>query len=113
MADHRFTSVILIRAHHHQALTGFVQHRVMGDHFGDMADFQERFGEFIQRFYRLVFFIGPEISLFKVIGTVVGVIFGIHAVADDKNLHILEQAATYPESIAVVTVNLVKGFFQA
>lgn len=29
------------------------------------------------------------------VGAVVGVVFGVHAVADNKDLHILEQAAAY------------------
>lgn len=50
MVDHRLTGVKLIGPHHHQALTGFVQHRVVGDHFGDVTHFQKCVGEFLQRF---------------------------------------------------------------
>ena len=45
--------------------------------------------------------------------TIIGVIFGINAVTDNKQLDILEQATAYPECIPMVTVNLIKGFFQA
>ncbi len=112
MADHRLTGIKLVRAHHHQALTGFIQHRVVGDHFGDVTDFQKCVGEFLQRFERVILFIGPEEGLLEVVGAVVGVIFGVHAVADNKDLHILEQAAAYPEGIPMVTIDLVKGLFQ-
>ena len=46
------------------------------------------------------------------VGAVVGVVFGVHAVADNKDLHILEQAAAYPERIPMVAIDLVEGFLQ-
>lgn len=46
-------------------------------------------------------------------GAVVSVVFGVHAVADNKDLHILEQAAADPERIPMVTIDLVKGLFQS
>ena len=38
----------------------------------------------------------------------VGVILGERAVADDKELHVLEQAGTGPEAVALVAVDLVE-----
>ena len=113
MADHRLTGIKLVRAHHHQALTGFVQHRVVGDHFCDVTDLQKCICEFFQRFERVILFIGPEEGLFEVVSTIVSVVFGIHAIADNKDLHILEQAAADPERIPMVAIDLVEGLFQS
>ena len=39
----------------------------------------------------------------------VGIVLGVGAVGDDKNLHILEQATPRPEGIPLVAVDLVEG----
>lgn len=39
----------------------------------------------------------------------VGVVLGVGAVGDDKDLHILEQAAPRPEGVPLVAVDLVEG----
>ena len=40
----------------------------------------------------------------------VGVVFGVGAVGDDEDLHILKQAAARPEGVPLVAVDLVEGF---
>lgn len=42
----------------------------------------------------------------------VGVIFGVCAVADDKELDIFEEPGACPERIPLVAVDLVEGFFE-
>ena len=44
-----------------------------------------------------------------IISSGVGVILGVGAVGDDKNLHILKEAAPRPEGVPLVAVDLVKG----
>ena len=40
----------------------------------------------------------------------VGIVLGVGAVGDDKKLHILKKAAARPKGVALIAVNLVKGF---
>ena len=42
----------------------------------------------------------------------IGVVFGVSAVGDDKNLHIFIQPRPGPEAVPLVAVDLVEGFFQ-
>lgn len=62
--------------------------------------------------YVPVFDIGPEKGLLEWLVAIVGVVFGIDAIADDEYLYILEQATVGPERMPLVAVDLVKGFFQ-
>ena len=50
--------------------------------------------------------------MFETLVTVVGIVFCIYPVADDKYLNILEQSITRTVRMALVTVGLVKGFFE-
>ena len=55
--------------------------------------------------------IGPEKGLLEGLIAIVGVVFGVDTIADDKDLHVLEKAAVHPERMPLVTINLVEGFF--
>ena len=39
----------------------------------------------------------------------IGVVLGVCAIGDDKNLHILEQAATSPEAVPLIPLDLVES----
>lgn len=47
------------------------------------------------------------------VSPIISVILSINTITDNKQLNILEQTTTNPEGIPMVTVNLIKGFFQA
>ena len=38
----------------------------------------------------------------------VGIVFGVCAVRDDKNLHILKQARACPKAVALIAINLIE-----
>ena len=42
----------------------------------------------------------------------VAVVFGVCSVGNNKQLHVLEQAAASPETLPAVPVNLIECFFQ-
>ena len=89
-----------------------MQHDVFADHLADMALFQKRIREGIQLRHQLVVLFGPEERLFEILIAVVGVILGVHAVADHEQLHILEQRRLRPIAVTLIAVDLVERLFQ-
>jgi hypothetical protein len=57
-----------------------------------VTNFQKGFGKLLQRLNGFIFLVGPEEGLLEMVSAVIGVIFGINAVTDNKDLNILEQA---------------------
>jgi len=56
--------------------------------------------------------IRPIKGLFKRLLWIVGVVFGVYPVANDKNLYVLKQPIGSPERMPLITIDLVKGFFE-
>ncbi len=83
---------ILVGPEDHQHLVGLMQHDVLADHFGEVAFLQKGIGKRFDAGNGAVVFVGPVEGLFERLAPVVGVVLGVDAVADDKHLHVLEQA---------------------
>ena len=79
----------------------------MGDHLAQVIRIQEVSGKIGQAGNVPALVIGPEKGLLERLVTIVGVIFCVYAIANDKNLHVLEQAAVDPERMPLVAVELV------
>ena len=76
-----------------------------------MAGLQKGIGKAVEYIAEaFVVYIRPIESLFKTLAPVVGVVLGVYAIADNEYLHILVQGAIGPKGMALVAVNLVKGF---
>jgi hypothetical protein len=86
-----------------------VQDDVFADHFGELAFLQKSLSEALQAGDGLVVLVGPIEGLFERLIAVVGVILGVYAIADHKNLHVLVQAIGCPKGMTVVTVDLVES----
>ncbi len=89
-----------------------MQDYVFADHFGDVAFLQKAIGKVLQLGYEVIVLVCPVEGLFKFLFTVVGVVAGIDTAGDDENLDILKQSIVCTVGMALVAVDLVKGFFE-
>ena len=69
-----------------------MQDDVFANHLGQVALFQKLVGKIIQLAHFVIVGIGPKEGLLEGLIAVVGKIFCIDPVGDDKNLDILEEA---------------------
>ena len=124
-----FGSRYLIRAHHHQVLVGS-EYAILGQDIQQGFLGQKGLGEILQVVDDVVFGICPIAGKLKrvalgfhphlLLGCFlhmgvsggVAVILGKGAVADDEQLHIVEQAIVRPKRFTSVTVNLVERFLE-
>ena len=122
-----FGSGYLIRTHHHQVLVDG-KHAVFGQDIEQGFFGQEGLGKVLQIVDDVVFGICPIACKLKRVALClhpslllvcflhmgiaggVAVIFGKGAVADDEQLHIIEQAIVRPKRLPAVTVDLVECF---
>ena len=113
---------------HHQQLAVHVEHAIPGQDVQQRVLGEEGLGETGQLGDRPVFRVGPPdgerkscwrssgaerlLALLRQVTVAhrVAVVLGQRAVADDEQLHILEQAGAGPETVALVAVDLVEGF---
>lgn len=110
--DECFDGVVLVGAEDHEDFPGLVEHGVFGDHFADVAGLEEFAGEGFQLGNGFIGGVGPVEGLFEGLFAVIGIVFGIDAVADDEYLDVLEESAAGPVGVALVAVGLVEGFFE-
>jgi hypothetical protein len=111
---------------HHQQLAIHIEHAVFGEDVQQRMLGEEGLGEAGQLGDGLVLRIGPPAGEGKAVGGLalaalaglllqmpvahgVAVVLGQRAIADDEQLHILEQARARPEAVALVAVDLVEG----
>ena len=116
----------LVRAHHQQHPVGG-EYTVFGEHVEQAVPGEERFGERGQVLDGLVLRVRPPggelervrglagalaagslVNVFAAGG--VGVVLGERAVADDEQLHVLEEAGAGPKAVALVAADLVERF---
>ena len=116
----------LIRPHDHQHILGG-EDAVFGQDIQDRVPGKEGSGEVDKIWDHPVAGIGPEAGELETVAGfffllfaglcvldgieagAVGIILGVRPVADDKNLDILEQAASRPEGIPLIPVDLVES----
>ena len=128
--DYPLSGCNLIGSHHHQhLLTG--EDTVPGQDVQEGVLGEEGLGEVQKVRDDLVVAVCPEggelkgvgcplglipssqFLFFQVVGSGgVGVVLGVGAIGDDKYLHILIQPRTSPETVPLVSVYLVEGFFE-
>jgi len=84
----------------------------MGDHLAQVVVGQKGLGKIRQVGDVPAVDIGPEKSLLERLVTIVGVVLGVDTIADDKDLHVLEQSAVDPKRMALVAVDLIESLFQ-
>ena len=129
LLQYAFRRGYLVRSHHEQQLFR-CQHAILRQDVEQRVLGEERGGEVHQVGYHLVVPRRPEARKLKAVAGLlfpllvaalaclgyvrgaggVAVILRLRAVADDEQLHVLEQAAACPEALAVVAVDLVERF---
>lgn len=77
-----------------------------------MTRFQEFSRKCMQVGDEVIFFVCPEERLLKTQRLIISIILGVDAITDNKDLGKQVKATAHPKGIAVITVNLMKGFFQ-
>jgi len=107
-----FSGIVLVGTQHHQDFMGLILDYVFGNHSTQVIGIQKSAGEGIQGGDIAVVFISPVKCLLEGLAAVIGVIFGVDAIADNEYLDIIEEATVGPVGMALVAVDLVKSFFQ-
>ena len=87
-----------------------MKNNMTANHLGDMAFIEECTGEIAQTIDAVVLFIRPVKGLHFGLLALIGVIFCVHPVRDDKDLHILEKPKARCKALAMITIDLIKGF---
>ena len=128
--DDTFRGRYLVRSHHHQhplagedtILGQYVQQSVFREEcLGEVDEVEDGFvvavcpeRRKLKRVAGLLRLVSVALLLFldMVCTGGVGIVFGVGAVADDENLHILVQTTSRPERVPLITVYLVERLFQ-
>ena len=77
-----------------------------------MASLQKSTCKGFNIFNVVIFFISPKEGLFESLFFVVGVILGIDAVGDNKDLDVVKQRRVKAITVLLLTVDLIEGFFE-
>ena len=107
--DDLLHGIELVRTKNHQTLVALMQHDVLANHLAKVALIKEKVGKLTEVVKRHVLRIRPvERKLITAVG-IVGEITGIHTIADDKELDIVEESV---KRGLMIPLNLVICLFQ-
>ena len=96
--DNGFGGVVLVGPEHHQNFVGFVEHNVFSNHRPKVFAIQKGGCKWFQFTNGVVVFLRPVKGLLEGLLACVGVVLGVHPVADHKELNKVKETVAAPST---------------
>lgn len=104
--------IVLVGAEDHKDFVNLVEDHVLSHHLAHVARFEELAGKVRELSNGIIVDVGPVEGLLEGLVTVVGVVLGVDAIADDEHLYEEIETAGSPEGVPLIAVDLVEGLLE-